>query len=166
MRKACILFLVLIISVLSAYGQKNGSVRGLIYDTLSRQPVTSATITVLEKKDSSLVTFTMSDHQGKFELKGLPNGEYRLLVSHISYHNEQVDDRNTDYIPNRPKDKINTKQWLWQKENIRYATLRIWIPPGGFAGFIVIFVDLVSLYDRFLAIATIIKMTVHYNGSK
>ena len=90
MRKACILFLVLIISVLSAHGQKNGSVRGLIYDTLSRQPVSSATITVLEKKDSSLVTFTMSDQQGQFELKGIPNGEYRLLVSHISYHNGQV----------------------------------------------------------------------------
>ena len=90
MRKACILFLVLIISVLSAYGQKNGSVRGLIYDTLSRQPVSSATIAVLEKKDSSLVTFTMSDQQGQFELKGIPNGEYRLLVSHISYHNGQV----------------------------------------------------------------------------
>jgi Outer membrane protein beta-barrel family/Carboxypeptidase regulatory-like domain len=67
--------------------QKNGSVKGLAFDTISKLPVAGATITVLEKKDSSLVTFTMTGNDGRFELKGLANGEYRLLITHINYHN-------------------------------------------------------------------------------
>ena len=70
--------------------QKNGSIKGVAFDTLSKQPVSSATITVLEKKDSSLVTFTMTDNSGHFELKGIPNGEYRLMISHVNYHNSNI----------------------------------------------------------------------------
>lgn len=89
MRKVCMLLLLLILAI-SVFAQKNGSVRGLAYDTLAKQPVGSATITVLEKKDSSLVTFTMTDNSGHFELKGIPNGEYRLLISHVNYHNSNT----------------------------------------------------------------------------
>lgn len=86
MRKIYFLLLsVCFTTVLSA--QKNGSVKGIAFDTISKQPVPAATITVLERKDSSLVTFTMTGNDGRFELKGLPNGEYRLLITHVSYHN-------------------------------------------------------------------------------
>ena len=67
--------------------QKNGSVKGIAFDTIARQAVAGATITVVEKKDSSLVSFTITDNTGKFELKGIPNGEYRLLITHVNYHN-------------------------------------------------------------------------------
>jgi 5-hydroxyisourate hydrolase-like protein (transthyretin family) len=67
--------------------QKNGSVTGTVFDTLSKQPVAAATITLLQKKDSSLVTFTMTDSKGQFELTGLAKGNYRLLVTHVNYHN-------------------------------------------------------------------------------
>lgn len=70
--------------------QRNGSIRGVAYDTLSKQGIASATISVLEKKDSSLVTFTMTDNGGRFELKGIPNSEYRLLISHVNYHSSNT----------------------------------------------------------------------------
>ena len=70
--------------------QKNGTVKAVAFDTLSKQPVASATVTVLEKKDSSLVSFTLTDNLGKFELKGIPNGEYRLLITHVNYHNSNT----------------------------------------------------------------------------
>jgi len=70
--------------------QKYGSVNGIAFDTLSKQAVAAATVTVLEKKDSSLVTFTITDNAGKFELKGIPNGEYRLLITHVNYHNSNT----------------------------------------------------------------------------
>ena len=70
-----------------AAAQKNGSVKGLAFDTLAKQPVGAATVTVLERKDSSLVTFTMTGSDGRFELKGLANGDYRLLITHVNYHN-------------------------------------------------------------------------------
>ncbi len=70
--------------------QKNGTVKGLAFDTISKQPVAAATITVLEKKDSSLVTFSMTGNDGRFELKGIPNGEYRLMITHVNYHNSNI----------------------------------------------------------------------------
>lgn len=92
MRKAYLLLLVLglLALSLSAVAQKNGSVKGVAYDTLARQVVGSATISVLDKKDSSLVTFTMTDNSGLFELKGIPIGQYRLLISHVNYHNNNI----------------------------------------------------------------------------
>ena len=67
--------------------QKNGTVKGVAFDTLSRQPLSSATVTLMEKKDSSLVSFTMTDDNGRFEFKDIRNGEYRLLITHMNYHN-------------------------------------------------------------------------------
>ena len=87
MRKTCILLLNFFLLPFVLIAQKNGSVKGLAYDTLSKQPVANATITVLEKKDSSLVTFTMTGPDGGFELKGIPNGDYRLMITHVNYHN-------------------------------------------------------------------------------
>lgn len=70
--------------------QKNGIVKGLAYDTIDKQPVSGATITILERKDSSLVSFTMTGNDGRFELKGIANGNYRLLISHVNYHNRNI----------------------------------------------------------------------------
>ncbi|WP_205508191.1 TonB-dependent receptor [Longitalea arenae] len=70
-----------------SWAQQKGTVKGLVYDTLSKQPVLAATVTLLQRKDSSLVSFTMSDSKGQFEITGLLNGEYRLLITHVSYHN-------------------------------------------------------------------------------
>ncbi len=79
------LFIISLASPLAA--QKNGTVKGIAFDTLSKQNVGAATITVLERKDSSLVTFSMTGADGRFEIKGLANGDYRLLISHVNYHN-------------------------------------------------------------------------------
>lgn len=84
--KKIYLLLVISLCTLVTQAQKNGSIKGLLYDTLAKQPVASATITVLKKKDSALVTFTMSDSKGRFEITGLADGEYRLLITHVNYH--------------------------------------------------------------------------------
>ena len=98
MRKIYLLLIVLLASSVSLFAQKNGAIKGIAFDTLSKQLVAMATVTVMEKKDSSLVTFTMTDNKGYFELKGIPNGEYRLLISHVNYHNSniffKIDDNN------------------------------------------------------------------------
>jgi hypothetical protein len=81
------LLLIVTFTGAGALAQRNGSIKGIAFDTASRQPVVSATITLLQKKDSSLVTFTMTDNKGYFELTGLANGDYRLLITHVNYHN-------------------------------------------------------------------------------
>ncbi len=80
-------FSILFVCSITAYTQKNGSVKGIAYDTLSRKAVGDATITVLVKKDSSLFTFGMTDNAGRFFLDNIPAGEYRLLITHVGYHN-------------------------------------------------------------------------------
>ncbi len=89
MRKIYFL-LIAIFFTTALQAQKNGTVKGLAFDTISKQPVPAATITVLEKKDSSLVTFTITANDGHFELKGIPNGEYRLMLTHVNYHNSNI----------------------------------------------------------------------------
>jgi len=71
----------------AAFAQKNGTIKGVLFDTIAKQPVSAATITVLQSKDSSLVTFTMTNSRGEFSLTNVPYGDYRLLVTHVSYHN-------------------------------------------------------------------------------
>ncbi len=89
MRKMFFLFLLICFTTL-LFAQRNGTVKGVAFDTISKQPVAGATITVLEKKDSTLVTFTMTGSDGKFALTGLANSEYRLLITHINYHNSNT----------------------------------------------------------------------------
>lgn len=89
MRKAYLLLVLLACSTL-ALAQKHGSIKGIAYDTLGKQPIASATVSVMDKKDSSLITFTMTDNGGRFELKGIPNGSYRLMITHVNYHNSNT----------------------------------------------------------------------------
>jgi hypothetical protein len=73
---------------ISAAAQKSGSIKGVVFDTISKQPVAAATITVLQKNDSSLVTFTMTNNAGVFNVTNLNYGDYRLLITHVNYHNK------------------------------------------------------------------------------
>ena len=95
------LSLVFVLFAGTAFAQRNGSIKGVAFDTLSRQPVAAATVTVVEKKDSSLVSFTMTDNAGRFQLSGIPNGEYRLMITHVNYHNSNIfftiNDTNKNY---------------------------------------------------------------------
>ncbi|HET9825573.1 MAG TPA: carboxypeptidase regulatory-like domain-containing protein, partial [Chitinophagaceae bacterium] len=58
-----------------------GSIKGKLIDTLARQPLSQATVAVLNKKDSSLVSYTMSNKQGQFEIRSLDSGGYRIIIS-------------------------------------------------------------------------------------
>ncbi len=89
MRKISLLLITTTLALFAA-AQKNGSIKGIAFDTISKQPVAGATITVLERKDSSLVSFTMTDNSGHFEMKGFGNGDYRLLITHVNYHNSNT----------------------------------------------------------------------------
>lgn len=98
MRYGFILLLVLFGTANAVFAQDKGKVQGLAFDSLNNRAIPDATITVLLKKDSSLVSFGMTDAAGRFEITGLKNGDYRLLVTHVAYHNKNqfftIDDNN------------------------------------------------------------------------
>lgn len=85
--KKLYLLVIIMTGFCTAVAQRNGSVSGKLMDTTAGKPIAGATITVLDKKDSSLVSFSMSGNDGSFEIKGLSDGAYRLLITHINYHN-------------------------------------------------------------------------------
>lgn len=84
------LWLFFIVIACNAFSQKNGVVLGVAMDTILKQPVPGCTITILERKDSSLVSFTMTGNDGRFEIKGIPDGRYRILLTHTNYHNSSI----------------------------------------------------------------------------
>ncbi len=86
MKKILLIVLCCTIGII-AFSQRTGSVKGIVFDTISKQPVGAATITVLQRSDSSLVTFTMTTNKGEFTLNNIGYGDYRLLVTHVNYHN-------------------------------------------------------------------------------
>lgn len=63
---------------------QSGSVKGKLVDTTG-QALNNATISVLQKKDSSLVSYTMSDSKGSFEIKNLSPGDYQIFVSYTGF---------------------------------------------------------------------------------
>jgi 5-hydroxyisourate hydrolase-like protein (transthyretin family) len=87
MNHACFLAGVLMLFSLNILAQSDGSIAGKVTDTSSGQPVAEATVTVLDTKDSSLVSFARTDQEGRFRIRGLNSGDYRLLITHIGFYN-------------------------------------------------------------------------------
>ena len=57
MKNIYLIVIALCVFSLQAAAQNTGHVKGQLMDTASKQPLANATITVLQAKDSSLVTF-------------------------------------------------------------------------------------------------------------
>ena len=105
---------VLLLSGTCIFAQSTGGIRGTIMDTAAKSPISDVTVTVLQAKDSSLVTFGRTNKNGAFEIKYLPNGSYRLLATHISYRNYSKNFEITD--ENREVDAgyvvMNSKSYM------------------------------------------------------
>lgn len=70
------------------FGQGKPSIQGTITDLDNECPISYATVSLHNAKDSSLVTGTVSNDQGYFKINAVPNGQYYLRVSFIGYQPE------------------------------------------------------------------------------
>jgi hypothetical protein len=68
-----------------AFTQVNGTVKGKVSDSTAKQTLADATVSVLNSKDSTPVTFAITDKGGSFQIKNLDSGAYDLLVSFQGY---------------------------------------------------------------------------------
>lgn len=86
MRKLLTLLIILagMTTATTSFSQ-SGSLKGTITDTLNKQNLSNAVISVLRAKDSVLVKFTRTGATGHFELKNLAMGNYILMVTYPSY---------------------------------------------------------------------------------
>ena len=86
MNKSIWFFLIILFSVLTVVAQsKTGIVRGKLTDTIFRESMAEATVSVLTLTDSSVVAFSLANSKGDFEVRGLDPGSYRLLVTFQGY---------------------------------------------------------------------------------
>jgi hypothetical protein len=70
----------------SGFAQKaDGIIKGKLMDTAAKAPITEATISVLNPKDSSLVSFAITDKKGEFSITGLEYGDYDVIITHGSF---------------------------------------------------------------------------------
>jgi len=71
---------------LSAQDVTTFTVRGLLTDSIERQPLDAANVMIVRARDSVLVTGGMSDNRGIFELGKISAGQYLLIVSYLGYN--------------------------------------------------------------------------------
>jgi hypothetical protein len=82
MKKIYVIVLTFIFFGLGAEAQKvSGSVRGVLMDSISKQPLADATVSLVDLKDSSLISFSLTDENGRFEIKNIAAGDYQVVSS-------------------------------------------------------------------------------------
>jgi hypothetical protein len=76
-----LLLLILTLTGISGIAQ-TGSIKGNLFDTTSKSALEHAVIVLTKAKDSSLIKFTRSDANGRFELNAIPLDTYKLMITH------------------------------------------------------------------------------------
>jgi outer membrane receptor protein involved in Fe transport len=71
--------------VLPQTPQGNGRLTGIILDATTKKPVEYATVALLPMAGNTPVDGTVCDERGRFSLKGLAAGSYRVQVSFVGY---------------------------------------------------------------------------------
>ncbi len=68
-----------------------GHLKGTVFDDKSQEPIEYANITLFSKRDSSLVTGTITDNQGRFTLEVTRPGRFILEVKFIGFEAQWID---------------------------------------------------------------------------
>ncbi|MDX1419841.1 MAG: TonB-dependent receptor [Rubricoccaceae bacterium] len=69
-------------------GMRGGAVAGLVLDDASGEPIPSATVAVYSAADTSFVTGTITEADGRFSLGPLRPGDYLARISFVGYATE------------------------------------------------------------------------------
>ena len=81
----CSLVATIIITITLSAQTRGGIVKGRLADTLFKESLAEATVSVLSILDSSVIAFSLANTKGEFEVKGLDSGSYRLLITFQGY---------------------------------------------------------------------------------
>lgn len=92
MNKLLLVLFILLVGFASANAQES-VIKGTVNDTLNKQNLSNAVVSILRPKDSVLVKFARTDANGNFELKKVAAGKYIFMVSYPNYA-EYIDNIN------------------------------------------------------------------------
>ena len=86
MRKISLLICCVVLLGLSVGAQNpSGSITGTLVDSSGNKSLSAATVSLLLEKDSSLVTYLLTDSNGLFSIKDLGNDQYRVVISYQGF---------------------------------------------------------------------------------
>lgn len=78
--------IIALFSAISMLGLAQGSIKGKLMDTASRQALGLATVTIFKAADTALVTYRLSNPDGEFKVPNLPlNVELRAVISYSGF---------------------------------------------------------------------------------
>ncbi len=82
-----LLFTASVITSPMLYAQKDCTITGIIVEEESKQPVPYATVGVISESDGAhlLITGSITDENGKFNISPLAKGKYKLQASSVGY---------------------------------------------------------------------------------
>lgn len=87
------------LSLTAAAQQPGGIIKGYLVDSSGSERLAGATVSVLLEKDSSVVSYVVTDSTGSFTIKDLPGNKYQLVVSYQGY---QPYEKNFNITDSRP----------------------------------------------------------------
>jgi hypothetical protein len=77
-----------------------GTIKGKLVDSLSKNPLGLATVTVFKANDTALITYRLSNPEGEFKVPGLPlNLACRVVISYSGYDAFRKEFTLTDEAP-------------------------------------------------------------------
>lgn len=76
---------ILLLATLFVNAQKNITITGQIIDQESKENLPFVSISVNDEATNKIITGTISDDSGHFEIKNLPTGKYLVNISYIGY---------------------------------------------------------------------------------
>ncbi len=71
---------------------KEASIRGKVFDSGISKPMEFTSVALYRAADSSLVTGTISAHDGSFSIKNIPFGNYYLIANFMGYEKSSVNE--------------------------------------------------------------------------
>lgn len=76
----------IMISLMLTLTAQAAAIRGTVTEKTTKEPLIGATVLV-----SGTTIGAITDIDGNFELAGLRNGPYKLIISYVSYHTQEID---------------------------------------------------------------------------
>ncbi len=84
----------------------DGKISGVLIDSISKQPIEFAAISLVEIKSNRPVDGTTTDDKGKFQIKNIADGDYKILISFIGYKGKQIQKIKIDGRTNLELDNV------------------------------------------------------------
>lgn len=84
--KSTLVTLLLLLCISIGFAQNHVIIKGVVVDSLNKQPLELGTVTIVNAKDTALIAYTLTKKTGSFELSNLPaEKKIKLIITYSSY---------------------------------------------------------------------------------